>query len=76
MIHSLGAANLACGLTAAPRKRRRRIMLATAMKQAAKAGIEVARYDIEPDGRISIVTGKNEIDHTNDLDKWIAKHAD
>ena len=27
-------------------------------KQAAKAGIEVARYDVRPDGTISVVTGK------------------
>jgi hypothetical protein len=41
-----------------------------------KARIEVARYEIEPDGKIIVVTGKPHPEPTNDLDKWMAKrHA-
>ena len=54
----------------------RKPTLLSIAKQASKAGIEVARYEIEPDGKITLVTGKAEPAKTNDLDKWIAKHAD
>lgn len=39
-------------------RRKRKLTLISVAKQAAKAGLEVARYEIDPDGRISIVTGK------------------
>jgi hypothetical protein len=43
---------------------------ASIAKQTTKAGIEVARYEIEPDGKIIVVTGKP-IDQTNnDADPW------
>jgi hypothetical protein len=38
----------------------RKPTLVSIAKQAAKAGIEVARYEIDPDGKIIIVTGKPE----------------
>ena len=40
------------------RTRKRKPTLAGVARQAAKAGVEVARYDFRPDGTISIVTGK------------------
>ena len=45
-----------------PRKPRKRKAptLVTVAKQADEAGIPVARYEVEPDGKINIVTGKPE----------------
>ena len=40
------------------RTRQRKPTLARVARQAAKAGIPVARYDFRPDGTISIVVGK------------------
>ena len=40
------------------RTRKRKPTLAGVARQAAKAGVEVARYDFRPDGTISVVTGK------------------
>ena len=37
----------------------RRPTLASVAKQASKAGIEVARYEIKPDGTVVVVTGKS-----------------
>jgi hypothetical protein len=52
------------------RQRQRKPTLASIAKQTTKAGIEVARYEIEPDGKIIVVTGKP-IDQTNnDADPW------
>ena len=76
--HHLQAASLACGESTAPAKpapRKRRVTLASAMKQVSKAGVAVARYEIDPAGGISIITGTNDSEPQNDLDKWIAKHA-
>src|SRR5262249_12993960 len=44
-------------------------------KQASKTGIEVARYEVKPDGTVVVVTGKDEQQQGNKFDKWIAKHA-
>jgi hypothetical protein len=38
----------------------RRPSLASVAKQASKAGIEVARYEIKPDGSVVVVTGEPE----------------
>ena len=49
--------------TRPPKKRRarRKLTLAGVMRQAARAGAEVARYSIDPaTGKIDIVTGKPE----------------
>jgi hypothetical protein len=77
--HHLQAALLACGESTAPAKpapRKRRVTLASAMKQVSKAGVAVARYEIDPaDGKISIITGTDDSEPQNDLDKWIANHA-
>ena len=50
---------------AAPRTRKRRPTLAAVKRQAAKAGVEAARYDVRPDGT-SIVPGKPGGDIDND----------
>jgi hypothetical protein len=50
-------------------------MLASVAKQVSRAGIEVARYEVKPDGTVVVVTGKTDTEQTNDLDNWIAKHA-
>ena len=45
----------------APRLRKsRRPTLTSVSKQASRAGIEVARYEIKPDGTVVVVTGKSE----------------
>jgi hypothetical protein len=83
--HNLKAASLVVGLSAVEgmdtmkpteRKRRaRKLTLASVAKQASKAGVEVARYEIEPDGKIIVIPGQPEADRTNDLDKWVAKRS-
>jgi nucleotide-binding universal stress UspA family protein len=46
-------------VTHKPRRRVRKPTLASVAKQAAKAGIEVARYEVDPtSGKIVVVTGK------------------
>jgi hypothetical protein len=42
------------------RKRQHKPTLASIAKQASKAEVEVARYEIRPDGTIVVVTGKGE----------------
>jgi hypothetical protein len=53
------------------RKRRRRVpTLASVAKQASKAGIEVSRFECEPDGKIVIVVGKSGVAQAeNEWDK-------
>jgi hypothetical protein len=50
-----------------------------AVKAVLDAGIEVARVEVDKDGRIVIIAGKPG-EHigieANDLDAWMAKHAD
>ncbi len=61
--HTLVASPLVVGITSAvegvkhaERKRRaRKPTLASVAKQASKAGVEVARYEVEPDGKISVI---------------------
>jgi hypothetical protein len=43
-----------------PARKPRRPSLASVAKQASKAGIEVARYEIKPDGSVVVVTGEPE----------------
>jgi hypothetical protein len=69
-----GAGVLRAGWAQTRRRRApRKPTLAAVMKQVAKAGVEAARYEVEPDGKIVVVTGKPEAEQ-NDLDKWMAKH--
>jgi hypothetical protein len=53
--------------------------IARAIKAVRAAGEEVARVEIDRDGKITIVTGdgldKPEVASENSLDQWIAKHA-
>jgi tRNA1(Val) A37 N6-methylase TrmN6 len=58
------------------RRRPRKPTLASVAKQASKAALEVAGYIVKPDGSIVIVTGKGEQPQGNEVDEWIAKHAD
>jgi hypothetical protein len=54
-----------------PRTRKRKPSLAGVARQAAKAGVEVSRYDVRPDGTISVVPGKpteTTTDNNNDKD--------
>ena len=60
----------------ARKRRERKPTLAGVAKQVSRAGIEVARYEVKPDGTVVVVTGKTDTEQTNDLDNWIAKHAD
>src|SRR5262249_28615510 len=50
---------------AAPTRRPRRATLVSVAKQASKAGIAVARYEVKPDGTIVIVTGQGESTEPN-----------
>jgi hypothetical protein len=53
----------------------RKPTLASVSKQANKAALDVARYEIKPDGTVVVVTGAAEPQQGNELDKWIKKHA-
>jgi hypothetical protein len=46
--------------TPEPRRRQRKPTLASVAKQASKAALEVARYEVRPDGTVVVVTGKSE----------------
>jgi len=63
------------GLGTVRKRRERKPTLASVAKHATKAGIEVARYEVKPDGTVVVVTGKTDTEQTDDLDNWIAKHA-
>ena len=49
--------------------------LTRALKAAKNAGVEIASIRVEPDGTIHIVAGGPEPAATNDLDRWLAVHA-
>ncbi len=57
---------------AAPRKpkRERKVTLATVAKQASKAAIPVARYEVKPDGTVVVVTGQPDASGTRDKNEW------
>ena len=46
-----------------------------ALKGALAAGLTVTRVEIGSDGKIVIVSGKDEPEPANDFDKWKARHA-
>jgi len=54
----------------------RKPTLVSVAKQASKAAIPVARYEVKPDGTVVVVTGEPEQQQSNEVDDWIAKHAD
>jgi hypothetical protein len=47
-------------MTADTKRSPRKPTLLSVARQARKAGIEVARYEIEPSGKIVVVTGKGD----------------
>lgn len=50
--------------------------LTAAIKAVAAAGCEIARVEIEKDGKIVILTGNTaQPEPANDFDKWKAHHA-
>ena len=62
------------------RRRHREPTLTSAIKQARKAGLIPVGATMESDGKISRISlefGKRDCENKkeNDLDKWIAKHA-
>jgi len=52
------------------RQRKRKPTLVSVAKQAEKAGLEVARYEVDPDGKISIITGKPDITTPETGNEW------
>jgi hypothetical protein len=64
-------------MTDAPSKRRRGPTLASALTQALKAGVVPVGATVAPDGSVSLEFGKRDgkDEHKNDLDEWMAKHA-
>jgi hypothetical protein len=66
------------GTIAEPKRRARKPTLASVARQATKAGIEVARYEIAPDGKIAVITGKPEptkSDLDRELEEFDARHG-
>jgi hypothetical protein len=57
-------------MTKPKRQRKRKPTLASVAKQAEKAGLEVARYEVDPDGKISVVTGKPDITTPETGNEW------
>lgn len=56
----------------------RRPTLLSVAKQAKKAGIDVARYEIEPSGKIIVIAGKlDDADVEPNLNPWdeVLKHG-
>jgi hypothetical protein len=55
----------------------RKPTLVSIAKQASKAAIPVARYEVRPDGTVIVHTGALDSDTKagNELDEWLAKHA-
>lgn len=49
--------------------------LSRALKAAASAGLDVGRVEIDPSGKIVIVTAREVCEPQNDLDKWLNRHA-
>ena len=54
--------------------RQRKPSLTSVIRQAAKAGVEIAGYEVRPDGTIGVIVGKPvgdvEIDGTSSDPKW------
>jgi hypothetical protein len=69
-VHNLTARDLVVARQEPARKRQRKPTLASVAKQAAKAGIEVARYEVDADGKISIVTGNANEPNTETGNEW------
>ena len=77
--HFLKAAGLDLGEQKKRQRRVRKVTLANVAQQASKAALEVARYEVRLDGTIVVVTGESHTGNNqqaNELDNWLAKHAD
>lgn len=48
--------------------------LTAAVRAVAKAGVELARIEIDPNGKIVLVTGTAGSHEVNDLDRELAEH--
>jgi hypothetical protein len=57
-------------VAASPKRRARKVTLASVAKQASKLGLAVARYEVKPDGSVVIVTGDPE--PTDASNPWLA----
>lgn len=49
--------------------------LARALKAAAAAGLDVGRVEIDPSGKIVIVTAKDAPASVSELDQWMSRNA-
>jgi len=49
--------------------------LSRALKAALAAGLEVGRIEIDPSGKIVIVSARHEVQPQSDFDKWMADRA-
>jgi hypothetical protein len=68
--YNFTAVPLVVGRQKKPR-RQRKPTLASVAKQAARAGLEVARYEVDPDGKIIVVTGKPDgANNTEGANEW------
>jgi hypothetical protein len=56
--------------------RQRRPTLTSVARQASKAGIAVARYEVKPDGTIVVVTGESSAVDINPWDEVLTNAAD
>lgn len=76
-VDALVAADLAVGGTKAVRReRKRKPTLASVAKEAAKAGINVDRYEIDPIGKIAVIVSKDKAGNGNSdysLDRELAE---
>jgi hypothetical protein len=52
------------------RQRKRKPTLVTVAKQAEKAGLVVARYEVDPDGKVTVITGKPDITTPETGNEW------
>lgn len=51
--------------------------LTRALKGAIAAGVQIARVEIDPSGKIVLQLGGGErVEPSNEFDKWMADHAD
>jgi hypothetical protein len=46
-----------------------------ALRAAAAAGLRVAGFKIDPQGKIEVVIGDSPMQDSSSLDTWMAKHA-
>jgi len=56
--------------TSRRQRKARKPTLASVAKKASAAGIEVARYEVKPDGSVVVITGKGE--STDASNPWLA----